>query len=68
MDVDIITWIYKTMTNEERTKLMKRGLCFQCKKARHLSQDCPEKKRKTMTPATPATTLTTTPPAKKMTV
>ena len=30
MDVDIITWIYKTMTNEERTKLMKRGLCFQC--------------------------------------
>ena len=30
MDVD-------TMTTEERTKLMKKGLCFRCKKPGHLS-------------------------------
>ena len=28
MDVDVITKVYKTMTNEERTELMKKGLCF----------------------------------------
>ena len=37
MDVDVITKVYKTMTDEEKTKLMKKGLCFQCRKAGHLS-------------------------------
>ena len=28
MDIDVITKVYKTMTDEEKTKLMKKGLCF----------------------------------------
>ena len=68
MDVDVITKVYKTMMDEERAELMKKGLCFQCRKAGHLSWDCPEKKGKTTTPQPTATTsalITTTP--KKMT-
>ena len=68
MDVDVITRVYKMMTNEERTELMEKGLCFWCKKAGHLSRDCPKKKEKAATPTTPATTSTstTTPPKKMM--
>ena len=68
MDVDVITRVYKTLTDEERTELMKKGLCFWCCKAGHLSQDCPEKKGKTMTPHATATTSTpvTTAPKKMM--
>ena len=45
---------------------MKKGLCFQCKKAGHLSRDCPEKKGKAV--AAPSTTSTPTPATpKKMT-
>ena len=58
MDVDVITKVYKSMTDKERTKLMKKGLCFQCCKAGHLSWDCPEKKGKAMTPQATATTST----------
>ena len=46
MDVDVITKTFKTMMDEERTDLMKKGLCFRCKKGGHLSRDCPEKKEK----------------------
>ena len=64
MDIDVITKVYKTMTDKERTKLMKKGLCFWCRKLGHLSRGCPEKKGKaavqqstptisTPTPATP---------------
>ena len=28
MDIDVITRMYNPMTNEERTELMKKGLCF----------------------------------------
>ena len=66
MDMDVITRVYKTMTDKEKTELMKKGLCFHCKKARHLSWDCPEKKGKGATPATPATTSTSATPTKKM--
>ena len=67
MDMDVITKVYKTMTDEERTSLMKKGLCFQCRKAGHLSQDCPKKKGKATTPQ-PTTTTSTPIPAtpKKM--
>ena len=28
MDMDVITKVYKTLTDKEKTKLMKKGLCF----------------------------------------
>ena len=58
MDVDVITKVYKTMTDEERVDLMKKGLCFRCHKVGHLSQDCPEKKGKATTSQPMATTST----------
>ena len=54
MDIDVITKVYKTLTDEEKTELMKKGLCFWCRKAGHLSQDCPEKKGKATTTQAPA--------------
>ena len=68
MDVDVITKVYKTMTDEEKTKLMKKGLCFQCRKAGHLSWDCPEKKGKPTAPQSTTAAPTPTPATpKKMT-
>ena len=68
MDVDVITKVYKAMTDEERAELMKKGLCFQCRKGGHLSRDCPEKKGKATTLQPTATTPTPTPAVpKKMT-
>ena len=68
MDVDIITKVYKTMTDEEKTELMKKGLCFWCRKAGHLSQDCPKKKGKAVAPQSTATIPVPTPTTpKKMT-
>ena len=66
MDVDVITKVFKTMMDEERTELMRKGLCFRCKKGGHLSRDCPERKGKATTPqsTTPAPTPAT---PKKMT-
>ena len=61
MDVDVITKVYKRMTDEERTELMRKGLCFRCKKEGHLSRDCPERKGKATIPqsTTPAPAPTT---------
>ena len=68
MDVNVITKVYKTMTDEERTELMKKGLCFRCRKAGHLSRDCLEKKGKAMVPQSTPTASTPTPATpKKMT-
>ena len=68
MDVNIITKVYKTMTDEEKTELMKKGLCFRCRKAGHLSWDCPEKKGKAVAPQSTAATPAPTPATpKKMT-
>ena len=38
------------MSTEERNELMRRGACFICKMIRHLSRDCPQKKKKLYTP------------------
>ena len=51
------------MTAEERTDYMKKGLCFRCKKPRHISRDCPEKKGAT----TGTTSAVMATPQKKMT-
>jgi hypothetical protein len=40
MDVD-------AMTTEERTEMMKKGLCFGCKKPGHLSRNCPDRNQRT---------------------
>ena len=40
MDIDILTF-------EERNELMKEWKCFNCKSTRHISKDCPRKKKKT---------------------
>ena len=68
MDVDVITKVYKTMTDKEKAELMKKGLCFRCRKGGHLSQDCPEKKGKATTSQPMATipALTPTTPKKTM--
>ena len=66
MDVDVITKVYKRMTDEERTELMRKGLCFKCKKEGHLSRDCPERKGKATTPQLTISTPTPATP-KKMT-
>ena len=68
MDVDVITKVYKTMTEEERKELMRKGFCFRCKKEGHLSRDCPEKKGRTTTPQSTTTAPTPAPVTpKKMT-
>ena len=69
MDVNVITKVYKTMTDKEKAELMKKGLCFWCRKGGHLSWDCPEKKGKAMTSQSTAATPAPTPTIpKKMTV
>ena len=67
MDVDVITKVFKTMTEEEKKELMRKGLCFRCKKEGHLSCDCPEKKGKTTTQSTATTPAPTPATPKKMT-
>ena len=39
MDVDVLM-------AEQRSDLMRKGVCFNCKAVGHLSQDCPNKKKK----------------------
>jgi hypothetical protein len=42
MDIDAIR-ITGKLSDEERTRLMKEGRCFCCKKLGHMSRACPEK-------------------------
>ena len=68
MDVDVITKVFKTMTEEEKKELMRKGLCFRCKKEGHLSRDCLKKKGKAATPQSTTTAPAPTPATpKKMT-
>jgi hypothetical protein len=56
------------LTIEQRTEMMKKGLCFGCGKHGHLSKDCPDKK-KPATPSTPIASSSSPPsysPPKKM--
>ena len=39
MDIDILT-------TEQRSDLMRKGACFNCKAVGHLSRDCPNRKKK----------------------
>ena len=39
MNVDVLT-------AEERSDLMRKGVCFRCKAQGHLSRDCPNKEKK----------------------
>ena len=41
MDVDAMQ-----MSNEERDKRIRQGLCFQCNKRGHIARNCPDKKEK----------------------
>jgi Zinc knuckle len=42
MDVD-------SLSTEERTTLMKKGACFNCRKFGHLARDCPDKNERKKT-------------------
>ena len=67
MDIDVITKVYKTMMDEEKTELMRKGLCFRCRKAGHLSRDCPKKKGKAVvSQSTPTISAPITATPKKM--
>jgi hypothetical protein len=41
MQVDPPGWINHTLTNEEKTHLMKEGRCFRCSNKGHMSRTCP---------------------------
>ena len=51
MDVD-------ALNTDKQTDMMKKGLCFNCNKAGHISKFCPKKRR-----ATPSTSMPTSPPS-----
>ena len=51
MDVD-------ALNTDKRTDMMRKGLCFNCNKAGHISKICPEKRR-----ATASTSMPTSPPS-----
>ena len=62
MDVDVLSM-------DKRNDMMKKGLCFNCNKAGHISKFCPEKQRTSMSASSltfpPSYALSPT-PQKKM--
>ena len=65
MDVDVIMKVYKTMMDEEKTELMRKGLCFWCQKVGYLSRDFPKKKGKAVVQQSTPTISTPTPATPK---
>jgi hypothetical protein len=43
MDID-------ALTTEQREEMMRKGLCFVCRKPGHISKDCPDRKKSTNAP------------------
>ena len=41
MVVDPLGWINRTLTEEEKTTMMKEGRCFRCGNKGHMSKACP---------------------------
>ena len=41
------------LNTDKRTDMMKKGLCFNCNKAGHISKFCPEKRRTSASTSTP---------------
>ena len=53
MVVDPLGWINRTLTEEEKTTMMKEGRCFRCGNKGHMSKACPTRPSPSSTPNTP---------------
>ena len=53
MMVDPPGWINHTLTEEEKTMMMKEGRCFRCSNKGHMSKACPTCPSPSSTPNTP---------------
>jgi Zinc knuckle len=53
MVVNPLGWINHTLTEEEKTTMMKEGRCFRCGNKGHMSKACPTQPTPSSTPNTP---------------
>ena len=53
MVIDPPGWINRTLTEEEKTTMMKEGRCFRCGNKGHMSKACPTRPVPSSTPNTP---------------
>ena len=53
MVVDPLGWINHTLTEEEKTTMMKEGRCFRCGNKGHMSKPCPTRPSPSSTSNTP---------------
>jgi hypothetical protein len=52
MVVDPLGWINRTLTEEEKTTMLKEGRCFRCGNKGHMSKACPTRPSPSSTPST----------------